>query len=869
MKNFLHFKLAKLCFILFFITASHDSLALDYFTTNHPDSVYTFSYHHGPAYTGLRMAYSVDMNYWIPIGNDYSFVKSDFGSWGDNKKMYNPNVIYDNGIWFTVWSVNNKTNQFATTTTTDYWTWKPQDYPYILNTNSCLNPFLTKEGNTISVYFKSSDDKYYVTTSNDFKHWSEAKEISHDNYLSHNNLKTLKINGEDVSGSINKVPYSVVENLIVRSSNAQYKARLNEENFSDDLNRFANVNHLSGILEVSNKTKFISSNLIGIFFEDISFAADGGLYAELIQNRDFEYSEYDRKEWNPKSFWEFNGVDSNFDIETSSPIHANNKHYAVITNSKSSSTLTNKGFDGILLKKGEKYDFSFFTKYLTKGKYVVNVKLVDDNLVIAETSFKVNSPNWNQQSAILVPNSDTSNASLQLEIKGKGKIGLDFISLFPQNTFKSHPNGLRQDLAQVIADLHPKFVRFPGGCVTHGNGLDNMYRWKETIGPLWERKGQFNIWNYHQSKGLGFYEYFQFCEDIGAEPLPVLPAGVCCQNSSVGGFGQQGGLPMNEMDEYAQEFIDLIEWANGDPQTSELAKIRANAGHPKPFNLKMIGVGNEDLISDVFTERYIYIKNKINAVYPDIKIIGTVGPFFEGSDYEYGWEIAKKENFDIVDEHYYNSPGWFIHNQDFYDKYDRTGPKVYLGEWASRGNKLENALVEALHITNLERNADVVVMSSYAPLLAKHGHINWNPDLIFFNNSEIFPSINYYVQQLCAINSGSQYVYSDIHLKTFVKNKEGQIVESRNSDVSERIKQSVVIDENTGDMIIKLVNITPCEVNINIKLNNYKYSYGYVDIIQGNPNDSNLKPLSHTFDINDLSEYKLNPYSINIIRLCK
>jgi alpha-L-arabinofuranosidase len=264
---------------------------------------------------------------------------------------------------------------------------------------------------------------------------------------------------------------------------------------------------------------------------------------------------------------------------------------------------------------------------------------------------------------------------------------LDMVSLFPKKTFKNRKNGLRPDLAETVAAIRPRFIRFPGGCVAHGDGLDNIYRWKNTIGPLEARKPQPNIWRYHQSAGLGYFEYFQYCEDIGAQPLPVLAAGVPCQNSGIGpnGGGQQGGIPMSEMDEYVQEILDLVEWANG-AANSKWGKLRAEAGHPAPFNLKYIGIGNEDLISDVFEDRFTMIYKAIRQKHPEITVIGTAGPFHEGADYRQGWALATKLQVPLVDEHYYEEPGWFINNQDYYDHYDRNKAKVYLGEYASRGN---------------------------------------------------------------------------------------------------------------------------------------------------------------------------------------
>ncbi|RYZ49945.1 MAG: alpha-L-arabinofuranosidase, partial [Chitinophagaceae bacterium] len=486
--------------------------------------------------------------------------------------------------------------------------------------------------------------------------------------------------------------------------------------------------------------KPISDLLMGIFFEDINYAADGGLYAELVQNRGFEYSPSDKqfrdKDWNAKHSWQIKGEGVGFAIDSSAPVHSNNPHYAVLQITTPGGSLVNAGFDGIAVKKGERYNLSFFARQLEGKAGRLLARLVTkEGEVIGKTTVSVSSSNWQKANAVITASADAKAASLELQPLQKGRLALDMVSLFPVKTFKGRTNGLRTDLAAVVADLKPRFVRFPGGCVAHGDGLENIYRWKNTIGPLEARKPQRNIWNYHQSMGLGYYEYFQFCEDLGAEPLPVIAAGVPCQNSGVGGAGQQGGIPMEEMDAYIQDILDLVEWANGDANT-KWGKLRAEAGHPAPFNLKYIGIGNEDLITDVFEERFTLIYNALKEKHPEITVIGTVGPFYKGTDYEEGWEIATKLQLPMVDEHYYENPGWFVHNQDFYDRYDRNKAKVYLGEYASRGNTLYNALAEALYLTGLERNGDVVHMSSYAPLLAREGATQWNPDLIYFNNTD-------------------------------------------------------------------------------------------------------------------------------------
>ena len=639
---------------------------------------------------------------------------------------------------------------------------------------------------------------------------------------------------------------------------------------ADDANRFRDLKTVEATLSLRpTDAKAISPNLVGIFFEDISYAADGGLYAELLQNRDFEYNRLDRGEWNAQSFWHLDGNGTQWDIATERPIHKNNEHYAVLTTTAVGASLVNDGHDGIVVRKGEKYNLTIFIKKL-EGAGKVKVSIIDGSNVLAETTVS-GAADLKQCKAVLTAKGDCDKSILAVEPLQKAKVAVDFVSLFPQKTFKNRTNGLRPDLAQLLADMHPKFVRFPGGCVSHGQGLDNMYRWIYTVGPLWERKQISNIWNYHQSMGLGFFEYFQFCEDIGAEPLPVLPAGVPCQNSARNGHGQQGGLPFKgedfkvkvtedlpTMEEYLQELLNLIEWANGDPKTSKWAKMRADAGHPKPFNLKYLGVGNEDLISDVFAERFAFLNRGIKAKYPDIQVVGTVGPFFEGSDYEFGWKLARQENVDIVDEHYYVDPGWYIHNQNFYDRYDRNGTKVYLGEWASRNNKWENALVEALHLTNLERNADVVVMSSYAPLFCKDGHSNWNPDLIYFNNTGARPTPGYYVQKAFGVNNGVEYIPSDLSLRG-------------NQDVRLRINASIVKADN-GDLIVKLVNLLPASVSIRADLGNlagYDTQNAQWSTMTGNPGDGAVTPAESTKSVESQMTITLDKYSFTVIRIKK
>ncbi|MCI6554494.1 MAG: alpha-N-arabinofuranosidase, partial [Prevotella sp.] len=557
----------------------------------------------------------------------------------------------------------------------------------------------------------------------------------------------------------------------------------------------------------ASKTKAISDKLVGIFFEDISYAADGGLYAELVQNRDFEYSSSDRNEWNALTAWEHSkGVR----VETEQPLSKVNPHYVVM----GADTLYNIGWDGIA-DKGAAYDFSMYARMMADGAKQMNVALVaDDGTVMAEGKLKVAGREWKRYALALTTDTkkrtklyggEVRNCRLVIVGKKDAEVALDMISLFPHDTYKGH--GLRKDLAETIAALKPKFVRFPGGCMSHGEGIDNIYHWNHTVGPWQDRVPDKNIWHYHQTRGLGFYEYFQFCEDIGAEPLPVLAAGVPCQNSGPDkdGFGgQQGGIPMEDMPAYCQEILDMIEWANGDPAKSKWAKMRADAGHPEPFNLKYVGIGNEDIISTVFEERCLMICKAIKEKYPDIVVCGTVGPFHDPSaDYIEGWRFAKENSryIDMVDEHYYESPGWFLNNQDYYDGYDPKAPKVYLGEWASRTRTMESALVEAMHLCHIEKNADVVVMTSYAPLLCKEKHHNWNPNMIYFDNTNITLTPSYHTQKLFSVNGGDRYVASTLRVPEGLEN---------------RVAASVVTDSKSGKKYVKLVNALPSTLKLNV-----------------------------------------------------
>ena len=791
-------------------------------TTATPDSVSLFAYatRGDDGRSGLRFAWSMDGKHWFEIGQNYGYLRCDYSRWGSQKKMLDPNLKQlPGGEWLCVWKLNDH-DGYGQARSKDLIYWEAQQYP---------------------------------RTTPDF----EGTRVK------------AKIAGHEETGTVSQVPWSVVDGLTRTYERNQYRNSLYGERPVQDKERFAGLKPIKATVTAQpEETKEISDLLMGIFFEDINYSADGGLYAELIQNRDFEYDPSDRegdKNWNSTHSWKLEGENATFTVSTSDPIHPNNPHYAVLKTNQPGAALTNTGFDGIALKAGEKYDFSLFARIpegSKSGKLLV--RLVDaDDTVQGETTVTVSSRSWKTYKAVLTAKA-SADTRLELRPQSAGEIELDMISLFPQNTFKGRKNGLRPDLAQTLADMHPRFVRFPGGCVAHGDGLKNIYQWKNTIGPLEARKPARNLWGYHQSMGLGYYEYFQFCEDIGAEPLPVLAAGVPCQNSACHGDlrgGQQGGIPMSEMGAYIQDILDLIEWANGDARKTKWGKIRAESGHPKPFNLKYIGIGNEDLITDVFEERFTMIYLAIKEKYPEMIVVGTVGPFNEGTDYVEGWKLADKLGVPMVDEHYYQSPGWFLHNQDFYDKYDRSKKtKVYLGEYAThipgRRANMETALTEALYLAALERNGDVVHMTSYAPLLAKDGRTQWNPDLIYFNNREVRPTTGYYVQKLYGQHAGDHYIPSQVNL------------DNQDSRVKLRVGSSIVRDSKTGDVIVKLVNLLPVSIETDVRLPGMDgiQSSATRTVLAGAPEATPL-PVTDTIEAGTSFKQELPAYSFTVIRL--
>ncbi len=759
---------------------------------------------------GLHIAVQED-NVWKDLGQ---LCASDYGTWGSEKRMYHPSLCRaDDGTWRLVFQVNDHSPVVAAAYSKDLVTWRPQDYPRVSG-KYCENPLIYPVDGKFLIRFSNDQGMRAMIADADFRHFSEDFQMNTYD-LPFGKRQTVTIEGKAMKGQKHVLTQDEIAHIRQSFSERAEDMRLSNERMHDDSKTMTDLPEVvTATLTVDgDNEKTISDKLIGIFFEDISYAADGGLYAEMVQNRDFEYNARDRKEWTATTAWH---SAADIKIATETPLTKQNPHYAVVKNAP----LWNEGWDGIALEQGKRYDFSIFVK----GKKTIGVQLIDkDGTVLAKGKIKAKGNAWKRYECVLkvktpLPHKEGSSESLSqcrllLLPQGDNEAAIDMVSLFPQETFKGRKNGLRKDLAETIAALHPKFVRFPGGCMSHGQGLDNIYHWQHTVGPLEERVPDMNIWHYHQTRGLGFYEYFQFCEDIGAEPLPVLAAGVPCQNSlnnAEGLGGQQGGIPMEEMPAYIDELCNLIEWANGDPATNKWARMRAEAGHPAPFNLKYMGIGNEDIISTVFEERYEMICKAIRERYPEIKLCGTVGPFHTPSaDYIEGWDFTKRhpDLQYMTDEHYYESTGWFMHHRDYYDHYDRQGTKVYLGEWAAstkvKRPNVETALAEALYLTDIERNGDVVEMTSYAPMLCKDGHSNWNPDMIYFSNTSVRTTPAYEIQRLFSVNSGDRYVKTQLTIN--------------NGQLQHRVGASLVRDSKTGKRYLKLVNALPTTLKIDVK----------------------------------------------------
>ena len=640
--------------------------------------------------------------------------------------------------------------------------------------------------------------------------------------------------------------------------------------------------------------KAISDELIGIFFEDISSSADGGLFAELLQNGSFEFSPAEKDGWGPATAWKTirpghslgyiqpvtnpivdKSFTASYNSNTIMRLHVERAKEFYDYKGWRGFGLQNDGFNGISVKGGARYDFSMRMANMGNAKQV-RVALVEpqgwgkDPKLLAEAIIDVNGngmDDWKAYTATLTPDTDCQKAALQLLVLNEGDVYLDDVSLMPQDTYMGH--GLRKDLAQALADLQPKFMRFPGGCVVHGggDGLWNTYRWKNTIGPRHQRIQQKNTWGYHQSMGLGYYEYFQFCEDLGMQPVPILPCGVSCQGTN-GGWSMktqaQELVPMEDMDEWVQDALDLIEWANGNPATSKWAKLRAEQGHPKPFGLKYLGIGNEEKITPEFAERFKYMYNKIMKKHPEIVIVGTAGPGSHpgNSDLENGWKLAEELGMPIIDEHYYEPNKYFLESRQ-YDKYPRNRKtKVYLGEYAAKDKKLIDALAEGLYLLHVERNGDVVCMTSYAPLFAKKDATNWNPDLIYFDNERPYLTCSYYVQQMFGQSSG-QYFYGDC--VSFEGDAAGTVQPVEKSPYG----QSVVLNVKTRRLYVKLVNAGDVAKKANVNLSRFSLKkMATKTVLTGKADDENnyeqqpIAPQKESIKAQKKFALDLQPYSM-------
>ena len=645
-------------------------------------------------------------------------------------------------------------------------------------------------------------------------------------------------------------------------------------------------------IDVSKSGADISPTMYGVFFEDINFGADGGLYAELFKNRSFEFPE-------PMMGWsklQRGRAEGTLSIRDDDPFitgktygEPGNLHYLRIDVKKSGDGfgITNEGFRGIGLRKGEKYWFSFFARNQS-GKVGLNVELISpDSRKITESRFRGITGGWKKYIFSMEALDTEANAKLNLTVTGVGVLDLDMVSLFPEDSAVSAPSGkpipgLRQDLVQMLADMKPGFLRFPGGCIVEGYDLSLRYQWKNTIGDISQRKLIKNRWNtefrhrlttdYYQSFGLGFYEYFLLSEKLGAEPMPIINCGMACQ------FNSGELVPMDQLAPYVQDALDLIEFANG-PADSQWGKVRADMEHPEPFNMKMIGIGNEQW-GPQYIERYKVFAEAIKAKYPDMQLIAATGSdatiFPNGqAEIEYLWSYWRKLKPEIVDEHFYRNPEWFLENVDFYDEYDRQGPKLFVGEYAAQServgspdnrNNLKCALYEAAFMTGMERNADLVRMTCYAPLFGHEDAWQWRPDLIWYDNLTVYGSANYYVQQLFSLNPGTHQLTAKVEDVPNLDSKK------------KALNVSSTLDKKTSEVILKAVNVTNDIIEAFIKLEGVKKVGPNATVIllsSEKLTDENslaepkkIYPKKTIEPINDAQfPYDFQPYSLTVFRI--
>ena len=571
----------------------------------------------------------------------------------------------------------------------------------------------------------------------------------------------------------------------------------------------------------------VQPTMYGIFFEDINYAADGGLYAELVKNRSFEF---------PNAFtgWDISGKVT---LMNDGPFERN-PHYVRLApagHSDRHTMIENHGFFGMGVKGGQEYRFSVWARVPDGGKAKLWIDLVenatmDDDQKLGNAGIEVTGKEWKKYTAVIKPKRTCAKAHLRVWGDSKVTTDLEHVSLFPTDTWKGRENGMRKDLAQALNDMHPGVFRFPGGCIVEGVDLATRYQWKNSVGPVENRPLNENRWHYtftsryypdyFQSYGLGFFEFFQLCEDFGSEALPVISCGLSCQFQNPDPTKPGVHVALDDLEPYIQDALDLIEFANG-PVDSKWGKVRAEMGHPAPFNLKFLGVGNEQWDYDdahggygpVFTARLKKFSDAIRKQYPNIKLIGTTGPNSEGWDFDLLQPRMKELKVDLYDEHYYRNEEWFLTHGLRYDSYDRKGPKVFAGEYACHGsnkhkwNHYYTSLLEAAHMTGIERNADIVHMATYAPLFAHVEGWQWRPDAIWYDNLRMFKSVSYYVQQLYAMNKGTNVLSLTMDKKP-VAGQPGQ----------DGLFASAVFEQSTGEVIVKVVNTSDAVQPISIQL---------------------------------------------------
>lgn len=632
------------------------------------------------------------------------------------------------------------------------------------------------------------------------------------------------------------------------------------------------------VVDVSKPVADVQPTMWGIFFEDINFGADGGLYAELVKNRSFEF-DVPLTGWTERNNGKFsiNRESGSILVMNRAVTVSSNPRFArVVINSDKGYGITNEGFRGMGIKKDARYNFSIWASQSTTNPVTLRIELVDPaGKVLGGAQLVTSGNEWKKYTVSFVANGTEPRARLNIWFEGKGTVDMDMVSLFPSDTWKNRENGLRADLVQLLADMKPGFLRFPGGCIVEGRSLATRYQWKKTVGHVENRELMINRWNtefahrqapdYFQSFGLGFFEYFQLAEDIGAEPLPILSCGMACQ------FNTAEVVPMEQLDPYIQDALDLIEFANG-AVTTPWGEVRNSMGHPSPFNLKMIGVGNEQW-GPQYIERYQAFVQAIKARYPAIKIVTSNGPFPDGELFDYADKELRAMNADIIDEHYYNKPEWFLKNSTRYDQYDRKGPKIFAGEYAAQSvattspenkNNWECALAEAAFMTGLERNAEVVTMCSYAPLFAHSEGWQWTPDLIWFDNLKAYGTPNYYVQKLFSLNKGSQVL--------------PMLTENKPVTGQQGLYASSVLDNKTKEVILKLVNSSSTPQVSNIELKGVaktgpaaKVTMLISPALEGVNSLDNPMAISPTEGTMKIKGKKLNltlpPYSLSIIRM--